>query len=233
MGATLTAIFRKGDMSFRFHVVRGVLLAGLLLTLSVPGNVVSGNEQSVCMVTRHDGDVSLAIGNNAQSIQDFMTLRHGDRLSLAQGGEVKLVCFGASGGAGRVEVWFGPAVIIVNEGKTHSDGRQPVEIRALPAVADFDRYTVSAEDQPMAGLTLRTVFRGVGVARIVDDYCHLRQEAPMGNFVPEHYLFSNLTDRGLLGELGGWLQGAVRRDPKNSCWQGLISLSSDLLPTLR
>nr|VFK46301.1 MAG: hypothetical protein BECKTC1821E_GA0114239_106213 [Candidatus Kentron sp. TC]VFK49261.1 MAG: hypothetical protein BECKTC1821D_GA0114238_107311 [Candidatus Kentron sp. TC] len=231
----LMVIYRKREILFLFNIVTGKVLVGLLLILSTLSNVALAKEQSACMIVKHHGDVSLAIGGgNMQSIKNFVTLRNGDRLLLAQGGEVKLVCFGIlGGGAGRVETWFGPVTLVVNEEKTYSTGKQAIEIQTLPIGPDFSRYAIAAEDQPAAVLTLRTIPRAASIANIVDDYCHLRLEAPMENLVPEHYLFSSLREEGLIGKFNGWLKGVARRESESSCLTKLISTSSSLLSTLR
>nr|VFK52974.1 MAG: hypothetical protein BECKTUN1418D_GA0071000_10172 [Candidatus Kentron sp. TUN]VFK59368.1 MAG: hypothetical protein BECKTUN1418F_GA0071002_11734 [Candidatus Kentron sp. TUN]VFK67944.1 MAG: hypothetical protein BECKTUN1418E_GA0071001_11704 [Candidatus Kentron sp. TUN] len=223
---------RKENTVFRFSLIVGMALVGL--SLLPPSNMGFAGEQPACMITKHDGGVSLAIGgSHARPLMNFMTLRDGDQLSLARGEEVKLVCFGTPGGVGRMETWFGPVTLVVNRNRTHSDGKQAVEIQTLPIKANFDHYMIAVEDQSMAGLTLRTIPRRNGVTKIVTHYCHLRREAPMGNFVPEHYLFSNLEKEGFLDTFDDWLKASLKEQPENTCWRGIASKLPRLLPVPR
>ncbi|MBT8420868.1 MAG: hypothetical protein KJO08_08420 [Gammaproteobacteria bacterium] len=206
-------------------------LAGLLLVAPIPGNATSLDRQSVCMATKCNGEISLAIENHTQPLKNFMTLRNGDRLLLNQGSELVLVCFEAPETPGRMETWLGPAALTIDEKGAHSSEKQAAELRILPKTPNVDRYVVAVEDQPTMRLPSQPIAGKDGMGEPVDNDSLLSWQTPVANYSP----FSGSHSGNALGIFDNWQTQMVQAASKDNCWvarlrTGLGELLSRISP---
>ena len=181
----------------------------LIVTAAVWFAAASHAQTDVGMITQLGGEATItggSAGSGSQAAVPFLKIASGDKISLSNGAQLKIVYFGN----GRQETWKGGGQIEV--GGLESKSNLKPEFSQLPAlVVNQLAKTPAAGQQGKAGMVrMRSIGNPDAAKHLDKQYADLKRDAAAGDTTPEVYLLSGLVElkdfaraRTVLGDLSG------------------------------
>ena len=179
------------------------------------------HDANVGLVDQVAGDVSYAGNTDRGTAHAFMKMRQGDRFTLADGAQLRVVYFRN----GRQETWRGPASF--TSGSEHSElltGTVP-GVATLPVAVPqrIQKIPELIQMAKLGGIQVRGVAArlqpsaeqdsDVAAARIT--YAQLRRQLPQEDITPALYLFTVLQDYLLYDDMKTTVDEMLRMQPGN------------------
>ena len=184
------------------------------------GGVASAQDAGdVGLVNSLQGDVSYQGKEGpARKAQPYMRLRHGDKVTLAAGGAIKISYTTAN----RQESWTGPSSFVAtSSGGELLKGSKP-EIVQLPSAVPQKLARVSElmNTSRVGGLVVRSVKAQSAsskeeVAEAVAAYESMRAKAAPSDVTPELFLYSVFQENGMVDDLKIDATEMMSRQPDN------------------
>ena len=184
------------------------------------GGVASAQDAGdVGLVNSLQGDVSYQGKEGpARKAQPYMRLRHGDKVTLAAGGAIKISYTTAN----RQESWAGPSSFVAtSSGGELLKGSKP-EIVQLPSAVPQKLARVSElmNTSRVGGLVVRSVKAQSAsskeeVAEAVAAYESMRAKAAPSDVTPELFLYSVFQENGMVDDLKIVAKEMMSRQPDN------------------
>lgn len=191
--------------------VFGMLLAGAVFA-----------QADVGLVNQVAGNVTYTSGKDtaARGIQAYGRVRHGDKITLPAGTELKLSYFSGN----KQEVWKGPASFVAaTEGGELLKGNKP-EVSQLPAVVSqkLARIPELMGTSRIGGIVVRSLAakpdpaqREKEVAEAMTAYEGMRAKSAENDITPELFLISVLIDNEMYADVKWVTQELIKRQPNN------------------
>jgi hypothetical protein len=144
------------------------------------------------LVTAVQGRVTRVAPGNAQPLQAFSKLKHGDLLALDKVARVQVVYFDS----GRQETWSGGGQLEITRAGGVAHGLAEPQVKTLPLVMVKQiAKTPSLDSQGRVGMMrLRSVATAQDVAKVEEAYKRMRLEADRDDLNPELYLLSSVLE---------------------------------------
>ena len=185
----------------------------------VGGVALAQDAGDVGLVNSLQGDVSYQGKEGpARKAQPYMRLRHGDKVTLAAGGAIKISYTTAN----RQESWTGPSSFVAtSSGGELLKGSKP-EIVQLPSAVPQKLARVSElmNTSRVGGLVVRSVKAQSAsskeeVAEAVAAYESMRAKAAPSDVTPELFLYSVFQENGMVDDLKIVAKEMMSRQPDN------------------
>jgi hypothetical protein len=186
----------------------------------------------VGLVNMMSGDVSYQTeGASASKAQAFMKVRQGDRFTVPNGAQLRVVYFNG----GRQETWRGPATF--RAGAQQSEGGQPAQVSTLPSgvpqrISQVPELMQIARLGRSGGVAVRditkkaprlTAEQQAEVAAAKNTYKQMRTQSSAEDITPELYLYSVLQDYLLYDDMKPVVEEMAKRQPNSPEVQELAS----------
>jgi hypothetical protein len=185
----------------------------------------------VGLVNQLSGDVAYAAqGGDESKAQAFMKVREGDRFTLAEGAQLRLVYFDGS----RQETWKGPASFKAGTRQSVTLSGQAAAAAQLPSgvaqkIAQVPNLLQIAKLGRAGGIAVRGGGRSgrlnaeqqAELSQAKVNYAQMRQSAPADDITPELYYYSVLQDHLLYGEMKTVTEEMLKRQPRSAAAQEL------------
>ncbi|MBI4983899.1 MAG: hypothetical protein HZC24_00710 [Rhodocyclales bacterium] len=179
-------------------------------------------QADVGLVNQVAGNVTYTSGKDAAAhgILAYGRVRHGDRIALPAGAELKISYFSGN----RQEVWKGPsAFVATTNGGELLKGNQP-EVSRLPGVVaqKLARIPELMGTSRVGGIVVRSLTvkpdaaqREKAVAEAMSAYETLRAKSAESDVTPELFLIGVLIDNEMYAEVKWVAQEMIKRQPDN------------------
>ncbi len=189
------------------------------LAAFVSGTSLAQDAGDVGLVNSLQGDVSYQGKEGpARKAQPYMRLRHGDKVTLAAGGAIKISYTTAN----RQESWAGPSSFVATSGGGELLKGSKPEIVQLPAAVPQKLARVSElmNTSRVGGLVVRSVKAQSAsskeeVAEAVAAYESMRAKAAPNDVTPELFLYSVFQENGMVDDLKIVAKEMMSRQPDN------------------
>ena len=190
--------------------------------LAVAAALAHAQGADIGLVNLVSGDVTFAPLSGAPGkVQAFMRVRDGDRITVPQGGQVRIVYFEGA----RQERWNGPSSF--RAGKTQGEPitGKAAEVQNLPASVPqrISRVPELMQNAKLGGIQVRGL-TGRQQASIVQQetvreakvtYERMRKEMPADDITPELFLYASLEEFLLYEDMKGVVDEMLKRQPGN------------------
>lgn len=178
----------------------------LIVTAALWFAAASHAQTDVGMITQLGGEATITGGSGSQAVVPFLKIATGDKISLSNGAQLKIVYFGN----GRQEVWKGGGQIEIG-GLESKSSLKPEVSQLPPLVVNQLSKTPPAGQQGKAGMVRMRSMGNPDAAKHLDkQYADLKKDAAAGDTTPEVYLLSGLVElkefaraKTVLGDLSG------------------------------
>lgn len=156
----------------------------------------------------------------AHGVQAYGRVRHGDKISVPAGAELKISYFTGN----RQEVWKGPASFVAaTEGGELLKGNKPEVVQLAPVVSQkLARIPELMGTSRIGGIVVRALTvrpdatqRETEVAEAISAYEKLRATSAENDVTPELFLISVLIDNEMYADVKWVAQELVKRQPNN------------------
>lgn len=189
----------------------GMLLAGAVFA-----------QADVGLVNQVAGGVTYTSGKDAAShgIQAYGRVRHGDKITLPAGAELKISYFSGN----RQETWKGPATFVATTGGGELLKGSKPEVGQLPAVVSqkLARIPELMGTSRIGGIVVRALAvrpdaaqREKEVADAMSAYEGMRAKSAESDITPELFLISVLIDNEMYSDVKWVAQELIKRQPDN------------------
>ena len=173
----------------------------------------------VGLVKSLQGDVSYQGKEGpARKAQPYMRLRHGDKVTVAAGGAIRISYTTAN----RQESWTGPSSFVATSGGGELLKGSKPEIVQLPSAVPQKLARVSElmNTSRVGGLVVRSVKAQSAsskeeVAEAVAAYESMRAKAAPSDVTPELFLYSVFQENGMVDDLKIVAKEMMSRQPDN------------------
>jgi hypothetical protein len=202
------------------------LLKSVFAAVSLALALGAGAQSSdVGLVNQLSGEVSDAGQGGTQSkAQAFMKVREGDRFTLPDGAQLRLVYFNGS----RQETWKGPASFKAGSKQSEALSGQAAEAAQLPSgvaqkIAQVPNLVQIAKLGRSGGIAVRgggkpgrlSAEQQAEVSQAKTNYALMRQKAAAEDITPELYYYSVLQDHLLYSDMKMVTDEMLKRQPNN------------------
>lgn len=224
--ATSAAFVYHPSIAVRDRTRGGVreYLASLLFALTVvTGGAALAQGADVALVNMISGDVSyVPQAGSTGKVQPFMKLRDGDRISVAAGGQVRIVFFDGA----RQELWSGPASFRAGKTAAEALSGKAAETTILPAgvaqrlarIPELIQHAKLGGGQLRGGLTPQqkaSLDQQATLAQARVAYEMMRRDMPANDIAPELSLYAALHEFLLYDEMKAVVAEMRRKQPAN------------------
>jgi len=201
----------------------GAIRRALYLCVLLLGGSGVGHAQGadVGLISQVAGDVSYASASGAGKVQAYMKIRSGDRFTLADGAQLKVVYFKN----GRQETWRGPAGFRSGPENSEPLAGAVYEVANLPigVPQKIQRIPELLQMAKLGGIQVRgttpkqraSLEQQAEVAVARSTYAQLRQQVPRDDITPELYLYTVLQEYLLYDEMKTVVDEMLRKQPDN------------------
>jgi len=194
------------------------LLVGFLMAASSVWALAQGSD--VGLVNLVAGDVTYApLSGSPGKVQAFMRLRDGDRVTVPQGGQIRIVYFEGS----RQERWSGPASFRAAKAQSEPISGKPADVQVLPASVPqrISRVPELMQNAKLGGIQVRglnarqqaSIVQQESVRESRITYERLRAEMPADDITPELFLYAALEEFLLYEDMKAVVEEMLRRQP--------------------
>ena len=185
----------------------------------------------VGLVNSMQGDVSYQGKEGpAKKVQPYMRLRHGDKVILAAGANIRISYTTVS----RQEVWTGPgSFVATSAGGEVLKGNKPEIVQMAAAVPQkLARVAELMNTSRVGGLVVRSVkvqtpASKEEVAEAVRNYEVMRATAAPNDVTPELMLYAVFEEYGMVSDLKKVSADMIKRQPDNPDIQRLAKAAMD------
>jgi hypothetical protein len=207
----------------------GKWLVSLLFALT--GGGAFGQATDVALISMVSGDASCAQqAGPPLKVQAFMKVRAGDRISVAAGGQVRILFFEGS----RQELWAGPASFRAGRAAAEPLSGRAAQTTILPAgvpqrmvrIPELIQYAKLGGTQLRGGPTRKqnaNPEQQAALAQARADYETMRQQMPADDIAPELYFYAALYEYLAYGEMKTVVAEMRRKQPGNEDVKALES----------
>ncbi len=224
--ATTVAFVFCPSISVRNHRRRATRksLAALLSALTVvTGGTALAQGADVALVNLVSGDVSyVPQAGSPGKVQPFMKLRDGDRISVAAGGQVRIVFFDGA----RQELWAGPAIFRAGKSEAGPISGKAAETTNLPAdvaqrmarIPELIQHAKMGGGQLRGGLTRQqkaSLEQQATLAQARGACEKLRHGTPANDIAPDLCLYAALHEFLVYDEMKTVVAEMRRKQPAN------------------
>jgi hypothetical protein len=194
----------------------------VLLALFAAGSALA-QSVDVGLVNMVSGDVTYTPPSGGpRGVQAFMKVREGDRITVASGGQVRVVFFEAA----RQELWAGPASFRAGKKGAEPVSGKPKEISNLPAgvpqriarVPELMQIAKLGGIQVRGGITpaqKASLEQQAAVSEARATYEKMRKESAADDITAELFLFSALHEYLLYDDMKPIVEEMLRKQPAN------------------
>lgn len=190
-----------------------------------------GASADVGLVNSMQGDVSYQGKEGpAKKVQPYMRLRHGDKVILAAGANIRISYTTVS----RQEVWTGPgSFVATSAGGEVLKGNKPEVVQMAAAVPQkLARVAELMNTSRVGGLVVRSVkvqtpASKEEVAEAVRNYEVMRATAAPNDVTPELLLYAVFEEYGMVSDLKKVSADMIKRQPDNPDIQRLAKAAMD------
>lgn len=170
------------------------MMRGLLMTLAMLAISGAALAADAVLVTAVQGAVTVeGIGSGKTTLEPFVRLKEGDKLTLTAGSQANLLFVGG----GRMEIWRGAGAVQLGEteGKATA-GKPELQTRQLPPeiARQMNRTPSTTQEGRVGMLRMRSIPKLDAVNRLERDYADLRSKAAATDTTPEIFLLAGLYD---------------------------------------
>lgn len=187
---------------------------------------VSAQSSDVGLVNQIAGDVAYTAQGGTQSkAQAYMKVRQGDRFTLPDGAQLRLVYFNGS----RQETWKGPASFKAGSQQSEALSGQVANASQLPSgvaqkIAQVPNLVQIAKLGRSGGIAVRgggkpgrlSPDQQAEVSQAKAVYAEMRQKASAEDITPELYFYSVLQDHLLYEDMKTVTDEMLKRAPNNA-----------------
>lgn len=187
---------------------------------------VSAQSSDVGLVNQLAGDVAYTVQGGTQSkAQAYMKVRQGDRFTLPDGAQLRLVYFNGS----RQETWKGPASFKAGSQQSEALSGQVAQAAQLPSgvaqkIAQVPNLVQIAKLGRSGGIAVRgggkpghlSPDQQAEVNQAKATYADMRQKATAEDITPELYFYSVLQDHLLYEDMKTVTDEMLKRAPNNA-----------------
>lgn len=175
-------------------------------------------QADVALVEFISGEVTYASGAGAAAkATPFMKVREGDRFTVVQGSQLRLLYFQSA----KQEHFTGPASFAVGSQASKLQSGSAPRVASVPVAVPrrIARIPELLENAKLGGVQLRgkpparADDAALGEARSI--YERLRKELPADDITPELFLYATLNDYYRYDEMQGLAREMLRRQPGN------------------
>lgn len=205
-------------------------LGGVVLAAGASLSAWAGD---VGLVNQLNGDVSYQSGSASPAkASAFMKLRDGDKISVPEGGLVRVVYFDG----GRQEIWKGPATFKAGakQGEAFSGKADISQVPGgvAPKLAQTSEVLQIAKLGRAGGVTVRGVRKELGslppaqqaeVAQAKKTYESWKAGAPADDITPEMYYYTVLQDYMLYDEMRAVVKTMQDKQPQSQVVSELMA----------
>lgn len=200
------------------------LLAALII---LHGGPVFAQGADVALSTQVSGPVTYTAGSGptAQPVQAFMRLREGDRVTLADGAQLRVVFLDGA----QQERWMGPGAFRIGKRGSEPVSGKPVEVTKLPVgvpkrMAQVPELLQGARISNLGGVQVRgsgartrkpTLEQQVALEDARAVYATMRKTSDPDDIAPELFFYAALNEYQLHGEMGAVVDEMMRKQPRN------------------
>ena len=198
--------------------ISAIVLLGMAL-----GAVAQSSD--VGLVNQLSGNVSYTgRGSTESKAQAFMKVRQGDRFTLPEGAQMRLVYFDGS----RQETWKGPSSFQAGTRQSEALSGKPEQAAQLPSgvaqkIAQVPNLVQIAKLGRSGGIAVRgggkpgrlSPDQQAEVSQAKANYAKMRQQAAAEDITPEFYYYSVLQDHLLYEEMKTVTDEMLKRQPNN------------------
>ena len=201
------------------NIIRILSLATLLSAATVAAS------EDVGLVNQLGGDVTYVSGGNPAKAKPYMKVRQGDRFTVPNGAQVRVVYFQG----GRQENYAGPATFIAGTQASNQQSGAAAQVTTLPAgvpqkIAQTPELIQIARLGRSGGVAVRgaqreqrlTPQQQAEVRQARQTYDQMRKSAAADDIVPELYLYSVLQDHLLYNDMKTVVAEMQKRQPSNA-----------------
>ena len=205
-----------------------------LVYAAMLGAVVSmpawGQAADVGLINLLAGEVTYQSGGGVAKARAYMKVRQGDRFSVPEGAQVRLVYFKG----GRQETWKGPSAFRAGDRASDATRGAPATVATLPTavpkqISQIPELIQIAKLGRSGGVQVRGTGRAprvidaqqAEVALAKETYNKMRSQSADDDITPELYLYSVLQDYLMYEEMKPIVDEMVRRQPGNQDVQAL------------
>jgi hypothetical protein len=195
-------------------------LAAIVVVGATAGSALAQEAAAdVALINALQGDVSYqGKEGQARKAQAYMRLRHGDKVTLASGANLRISYTTAS----RQESWTGPgSFVTTSSGGELLKGTKP-EVVKLPAAVPqkLARISELMNTSRVGGLVVRaakpqTAASKEEVAEAIAAYESMRATAAPSDVTPELFLYSVFQEHGMIDDLKKVARDMLARQPNN------------------
>lgn len=224
--ATTVAFVSCPSISMRDRtagVIKKYLAALLSAVIVATGGVALAQGADVALVNMVSGDASyVPQAGTSGKVRPFMKLRDGDRISVAAGGQVRIVFFDGA----RQELWTGPASFRAGKTEAEPISGRATETTNLPAgvaqrmarIPELIQHAKLGGGQLRGGLTRQqkaSLEQQATLAQARVAYDKMRQDMPANDIAPELSLYAALYEFLLYDEMKVLVAEMRRKQPAN------------------
>ncbi len=207
------------------------IIALSLLFSTITCAFAQGSSADVGLVNSMQGDVSYQGKDGpAKKVQPYMRLRHGDKVILAAGANIRISYTTVS----RQEVWTGPgSFVATSAGGEVLKGNKPEIVQMAAAVPQkLARVAELMNTSRVGGLVVRSVkvqtpASKEEVAEAVRNYEVMRATAAPNDVTPELLLYAVFEEYGMVSDLKKVSADMIKRQPDNPDIQRLAKAAMD------
>ncbi len=207
------------------------IIALSLLFSTITCAFAQATSADVGLVNSMQGDVSYQGKEGpAKKVQPYMRLRHGDKVILAAGANIRISYTTVS----RQEVWTGPgSFVATSAGGEVLKGNKPEIVQMAAAVPQkLARVAELMNTSRVGGLVVRSVkvqtpASKEEVAEAVRNYEVMRATAAPNDVTPELMLYAVFEEYGMVSDLKKVSADMIKRQPDNPDIQRLAKAAMD------
>lgn len=187
-------------------------------------------QADVGLVNQVSGNVTYTSGKDtaAHGLQAYGRVRHGDKITLPAGAELKISYFAGN----RQEVWKGPSSFVAaTDGGEVLKGNKPT-VTQLPAIVSqkLARIPELMGTSRIGGIVVRSLAvrpdaaqREKEVADAMSAYEAMRTKSAESDITPELFLISVLIDNEMYSDVKWVAQELIKRQPNNEEYRKFAS----------
>lgn len=211
-------------------------LVSLLFILM--GGTALGQGADVALINMVSGDVAYVPQTGTPGkVQPFMTVRDGDRINVAAGGQVRIVFFEGA----RQELWAGRASFRAGKTATEPISGTATETRNLPTgvpqrlarIPELIQSSKFGGSRLRGGLTRQqkaSLDQQAALAQARAVYEKMRQDMPADDITPELYLYAALYEFLVYDEMKAVVTAMRRKQPDNQDVKALDGWLTSRMP---
>ena len=210
----------------------------LFIVLVVAIGAAQGQEADVALVNLLSGDATYVARSGMHGkLHPYMKVQDGDRITIAAGGQVRIAFHASS----RQELWSGPASFIAAKAAAELISGKAPGVSQLPAgvTQRMMRFPELVKIAKLGGTQVRGLSKHktqtaadqqTVLAQARSAYETMRQQLPPNDITPEIYLYAELYELRLYGEMKLVVAEMRRKQPDSQDAKALEAWLTSRMP---